>query len=97
MTTPLASAQSTIGDPTPIMGDQARSIAGNAALRSAAGAQGGGSSYTVSRDVREQHRAQMKVCRDNYRASTRSGSAERKAARDACERRFYAQRASWKK
>jgi hypothetical protein len=57
MTTPLASAQSTIGDPTPIMGDQARSIAGNAALRSAAGAQGRGSSYTVSRDVRDQQHA----------------------------------------
>jgi hypothetical protein len=93
-------AQSTLGDPTPVMGNQAASIAGTTAMNGAINAHArnaqGGSRYTASRDVRDQHRAQMKACRNNYQANTRSGSPERKAARDACKSRFDAQRASWK-
>lgn len=86
-----AFAQSTIGDPTPMLGDQARNIAGNTALGGAA--YGKPSAQELAR--REQHTAEMKNCKDNYRNTTKSGSPQRKAARDACDTKFKAQRATW--
>jgi hypothetical protein len=86
-----AIAQSTIGDPTPMLGDQARAIAANTALGGAG--QGKPSAQEMAR--REQHKAEMKACQDNYRANTRSGSPQRKTAREACESKFKAQRATW--
>ncbi len=86
-----AHAQSTLGDPAPLLGNQAGSIAGNTALGSAG--QGKPSAQEMAR--REQHKAEMKACQDNYRANTRSGSPQRKTAREACEAKFKAQRATW--
>ena len=86
-----AQAQSTIGDPTPMLGDQARAIAANTAL--------GGASQdkpTAQEQARrDQHKAEMKSCKDNYRTQTKSGSPQRKTARDACDTKFKAQRATW--
>lgn len=84
-------AQSTVGDPTPILGDQARAIAANTALGSAS--QGKPTAQELAR--REQHKREVKSCRDNYRVQTKSGSPQRKAARDACDTQFKAQRATW--
>ncbi len=91
--TPLH-AQSTLGDPTPVLGDQGRAIAANAALGSAA-MQGQIKTSPQEFARREQHKAEMKTCRANYQQQTRSGSPQRKAARDACEAKFKAQRATW--
>ncbi len=83
-------SQSTVGDPAPLLGNQAGSIAGNTAL-------GAGQTKPTAQELarREQHKAQMKACQDNYRQQTRSGSPERKAAREACEATFKSQRATW--
>jgi hypothetical protein len=85
-----AFAQSTLGDPAPLLGNQSSSVAGNAALGAG---QGKPSSQELAR--REQHKAEMKTCQDNYRQQTKSGSPQRKAAREACEAKFKAQRATW--
>jgi hypothetical protein len=86
-----SSAQSTLGDPTPMLGDQGRAIAANTALSGA----GQGKPSAQEMAQREQHKAEIKACRETYRTNTRSGSPQRKAARDACEKKFQAQRATW--
>jgi hypothetical protein len=90
----VSQAQSTLGDPTPMLGDQGRAIAANAALGGAAMQR---SNATSPQEFarREQHKAEMKACKDSYRANTRSGSPQRKAARDQCDKKFQAQRATW--
>lgn len=90
----MSQAQSTLGDPTPILGDQGRAIAANTALGSAAMQR---SNTTSAQEFarREQHKSEVKACRESYRANTRSGSPQRKAARDQCEKKFQAQRATW--
>jgi hypothetical protein len=90
----VAHAQSTLSEPYVIQGDQGRSIAANAALGSAA-MQGQNKTSPKEFARREQHKAEIKACRENYRTNTRSGSLQRKAARDACEKKFQAQRATW--
>jgi hypothetical protein len=90
----LAIAQSTLAEPYVIQGDQGRSIAANAALASAA-MQGQNKTSPQEFARREQHKAEIKACRENYRTTTRSGSPQRKAARDACEKKYQAQRATW--
>lgn len=87
-------AQSTLAEPYVIQGDQGRSIAANAAMGSAA-MQSYNKTSPKELARREQHKAEMKTCRDNYRNQTKSGSPQRKAARDACEAKFKAQRATW--
>jgi hypothetical protein len=90
----MALAQSTLAEPYVIQGDQGRSIAANAAMGSAAmQAQNKTPPQEFAR--REQHKAEIKACRENYRNTTRSGSPQRKAARDNCEKNFQAQRATW--
>jgi hypothetical protein len=91
--TNMSSAQSTLGDPTPILGDQGRAIAANAALGGATMQRNNTNLEEFAR--REQHKSEIKACRENYRANTRSGSPQRKAAREACEKTFKAQRATW--
>jgi hypothetical protein len=90
----MTHAQSTLAEPYVIQGDQGRSIAANAAMGSAA-MQGQNKTSPKEFARREQHKAEIKACRDNYRDNTRSGSPERKAARAACEKKFQAQRATW--
>jgi hypothetical protein len=90
----MSQAQSTLADPTPILGDQGRAIAANAALGSAA-MQGQNKTSPQEFARREQHKAEIKACRESYLANTRSGSPQRKAARDQCEKTFQAQRATW--
>jgi hypothetical protein len=90
----MAHAQSTLAEPYVIQGDQGRSIAANAALGSAA-MQGQNKASSQEFARREQHKAEIKACRENYRNNTRSGSPQRKAARDSCEKKFQAQRATW--
>jgi hypothetical protein len=87
-------AQSTLADPTPMLGDQGRAIAANAALGGAAMQQ---QNKTSPQEFtrREQHKSEIKACRESYRANTRSGSPQRKVAREACEKKFKAQRATW--
>jgi hypothetical protein len=90
----MSQAQSTLVDPTPMLGDQGRAIAANAALGSAAMH---GQNRTSPQEFarRDQHKAEIKACRESYLANTRSGSPQRKAARDQCEKKFQAQRATW--
>jgi hypothetical protein len=90
----VAHAQSTLAEPYVIQGDQGRSIAANAALGGAA-MQGQNKTSPQEFARREQHKSEIKACRESYRANTRSGSPQRKAARDACESKFQAQRATW--
>ncbi len=91
-----AQAQSTLHDPYPISGDQARSIASNAAMGSTAQAgMRGGQPSAQELARRQAHKDEMKACRANYRTGTRGGSPDRKSARQACERKFEAQRATW--
>jgi hypothetical protein len=90
----MSQAQSTLGDPTPMLGDQGRAIAANTALGGAAMQR---SNTTSPQEFarREQHKAEVKACRESYRTNTRSGSPQRKVARDQCEKKFQAQRATW--
>jgi hypothetical protein len=94
LATHFAFAQSTLAEPYVIQGDQGRAIAANAALGSAA-MQGQNRTSPQEFARREQHKAEIKACRESYRANTRSGSPQRKAARDQCEKKFQAQRATW--
>jgi predicted DNA-binding protein (UPF0278 family) len=89
-----AHSQSTLAEPYVIQGDQGRAIAANAAMGSAA-MQGQNKTSPQEFARREQHKAEIKTCRENYRTNTRSGSPQRKTARDACEKKFQAQRATW--
>lgn len=91
-----AQAQSTLHDPVPLQGNQAQSIAGNAAMGSQASAMMRGPKTSAAEFARRDgHKVQMKNCRDSYRSNTRSGSPQRTAARKACEQTFQAQRATW--
>ncbi len=90
----LSQAQSTLGDPTPILGDQGRSLAANTALGSAA-MQGSIKTSPEEFARRKQHVAEASACKERYRSSTRSGSPERATARKACDADLAAKRATW--
>jgi hypothetical protein len=82
-------AQSTLADPYPLQGDQARSIAGTAAVN---GALRPGQVSAPERARRAGHVEQAARCRQQARQ--RSGEA-RRAARRQCQATLKAQKATW--
>jgi hypothetical protein len=82
-------AQSTIGDPTPILGDQGQNIARNTSLNTAKGPQ-----LSAKEKARRQaHRDAHSACRDramNYPAGT-----ARRQVRDQCDASFAVQKRTW--
>jgi hypothetical protein len=63
----MSQAQSTLGDPTPMLGDQGRAIAANAALGGAAMQR---SNATSPQEFarREQHKAERDLCDEKFQA-----------------------------
>jgi hypothetical protein len=84
-----STAQSTLGDPTPILGDQGRNIAANTSLNNTKGPQ----LSTKEKARRQAHRDAHNACRDramNYPAGT-----ARRQVRDQCDASFAAQKRTW--
>jgi hypothetical protein len=82
-------AQSTVGDPAPILGDQAQRIARNTSLNNTKSPQ-----LSAKEKARRQaHRDAHSACRDramNYPAGT-----ARRQVRDQCDASFAAQKRTW--
>ncbi len=87
-------AQSTLADPYPLAGDQARAAAANAALNAQLDRHGGGTRITPQEQARRRaHGDQLSAC--NTRVRERFPPGARKAARAECRATFQAQRATW--
>jgi hypothetical protein len=89
-----AAAQSTVSDPFPLIGNQAQSVAGTAAINSAMGA--GQTRRTPQQSAaRERDLAQLKECLAGVRAAHPPGK-QRRPGRDRCESAFDEASKAWK-
>ena len=88
-----AQAQSTIGDPTPSLGDQARATAATTALNGAMRTGKPTSRAELAR--RKSHTDQSAACRAKARAAFPAGDRRRYAATERCRSVFQAQKATW--
>jgi DNA-binding transcriptional regulator PaaX len=86
-------AQSTLGDPVPLQGNQAESIARTAAIN---GAMGNGTYTSPAEFARRKQQGQAASnCKKNARNRYPAGDQRRKNLVAQCQRVFEAQRATW--
>jgi hypothetical protein len=90
----VAAAQ-TLGDPYPLIGNQAEAVARTTAINGAIGKSAGLPQPTAAELARRKgHVAQSSACREKALAYP-AGSPQRKDIRAQCKATFNAQRATW--